>query len=179
MISIWFRPKETFSAEATYISSTLGNCGIACVAMLIDEKLPVLLEKYKRAPYYDDEIGWYHYGLEKILRNYRVVAEVKKYLLLTQLKKLLENKKLVIVSLAVPHPNNLAELQENNAYQPLNKNQKNIGHLCLLRGFNAEGFYLNDPRNLKGYAENVFVPYSTFVKIFKGNGIVVSSAIDS
>lgn len=154
-----------------YVSADLGNCGIACVAMITSNvAITELGEKYKHLPYYQTSVGWSHPGLVQILSDYGQVARSKKAMTLVDLKNSIFQGKPVIVSLIVPHPQNL---KKEVLYESNNPNAKNSGHLCLVVGFDAKGFFLHDPRNTKGYAADVAVPYSRFAAIFSGNGIVV------
>lgn len=76
----------------------------------------------------------------------------------------------VIVSLNVPLPYNLAK---TGLYESRDSNKRTTGHLCVLTGYTNKGFYLHDPRNIQGYAQDVFVPYKKFSILFSSNGIVV------
>ena len=171
LLSLIPYPKKKVLLKVDYVASDLGNCGIACVAMIVrDVSVNELINSYKKEPFYKDPIGWYHNGLVHILAQNGHRAKALRFQTVVQLRNYLSNGQPVVVSLKVPFPDNI---DANVVYKAIDRKKELTGHLCVLTGFDQQGFYLHDPRNIRNYSKNVYVPYGRFAEIFNGSGILI------
>ena len=173
-INLWqarnVKIRDNISLNTPYRESLPGNCGLACVAMIVpDVKIETLVKRYKQPPYYLHPIGWTHKGLVEILADLNTHYQSKKYQTINQLIAYLSRGKPIIVSLRIPEANNVSNTK---IYQAIDSSQKKTGHLCILTGVNNQGMILNDPRNLLIYSQHTITPLSVFAQIFTGNCII-------
>lgn len=160
-----------------YQNAEPGDCGIACVAMILLWKhvnfgsFASFIKKYKTQSNYIEPIGWRHHSLLAIINGYSIRAEYHSYKTIFFLRNKIRRRSSVIVSVKVAQ---YTDISQKQLYMPVNSNNKALaGHLIVITGYCNEGFIVNDPRNVGVYTKGLIVPYFTFANIFSGNCIVI------
>ena len=163
------------------------DCGIACVKMILDSHhkaegktmMDLTNEGINLGGYilYEDDVfvdkGWFHHSLVKLLDQYGVSSEMKRWQSIESVAKdVLENKH-VIVSVTVP---GRRSIEEDGSFN-LKSGGKTGGHLLLATGVKmtgqvVEGLYAHDPRALPNYQAHTFIPTEKFNEIFSSRTIV-------
>lgn len=175
LVTVFLPTNRLVMLEVPYQPAKPGDCGIACVAMVLKFKrtphvdLESLITRYKNANYYQDPIGWKHVGLVEILRKNGATAKYKKYQTLLSLVNYLRQGKPLIASLKVP---TIETISQTDLYQPETVEAEFAGHLVVLVGIENGSFILHDSRSVGIYTKNTVVPFRTFAQIFTGNCIV-------
>lgn len=165
---------ENISLQVPYVSAEPGDCGIGCVAMMLQSRgiktpdVDHLSEKYKKEGYYIHDIGWSHNGLVTILQESGVAARRAERQIIFQIVDSLQKDKPVMVSLRVPDVHNLSD---KGFYKPQNEHVSNTGHLCLVVGIRKDTVVLHDPRNIGKYSAYLHVPFRDFKRIITGRCI--------
>lgn len=174
MISI---PNINILLKVPYIQTEPGNCGIACVAMLIAytnnlfPEVEKLVKEFKIPENYLENIGWKHDGLIAILKRFDIQTHRAENQTFHEIIKHLEMNKPVIVSVRVPKITNLSKY---GTYLPENTLLAPIGHLCVIVGTVNSTFLLHDPRNIGKYKANLTITFEDFLRIFTGRCIYLN-----
>ncbi|HVX93127.1 MAG TPA: C39 family peptidase [Candidatus Dojkabacteria bacterium] len=163
------------------------DCGIACVKMILatknkaKKKTIMELTKegvelggyilYKNGKFVDE--GWFHRPLSRLLRRNGVIARTKKWQSIESVASDILRNRLVILSLKLP---SRPTIKEDGSFEP-KKNAEYTGHLVLatgvkMNGKNVEGIFVHDPRGLKKYQKNTWIPYNTLNKVFTNRTVV-------
>lgn len=169
------------------------NCGIACVKMILDVRqkaknksiMDLTKEGIKLGGYivYEDtkfvDKGWFHHSLVALLKKYQVSARARKWQTIESVARDILNNKLVILSVLVPGRRHIAE---DGSFK-LKPGGKLRGHLLLATGVRmlkkqVVGIFAHDPRGLKEYQEDTFIPASVFKKIFTNRTIIADNDVD-
>lgn len=164
------------------------DCGIACVKMILDAKhkakhktmMDLTREGvalggyvvYEKGRFVDK--GWFHRSLVALLKTYGVDAKMKKWQSIESVAKNVLENKLTVLSVVVPGRRSIKEdgsFGEKYHAQP-------GGHLLLatgvaMNGKEVEGVYVHDPRGLKTYQQDTYIPKKIFASIFTNRTIVV------
>lgn len=165
------------------------DCGIACVKMILETKgkakhktiMDLTNEGIKLGGYilYEKRIfvdkGWFHNSLADLLRKYELNTKLKKWQTIESVAKDILDNKMVILSVLVP---GRRYIKEDGSFEA-KEGAKFGGHLFLATGLKMknrqiEGLYVHDPRGLKNYQKNTFIPKSVIEKIFTNRTIVVT-----
>ena len=156
----YFHPKIQQKIQLTvpYVTSKPGNCGLACVSMILsfNQKTHVysqLIKKYKNPHFYDSLKGWIHTKLAFLLNKFNLSYKSHKCFFTTNLlAHIAKTKQPVIVSLLSK------------------KNHQFEGHLCVLVGMDKQHFYIHDPReNFNG--RSLSLTFTEFNQQYSGNCI--------
>jgi len=118
--------------------------------------------------------GWFHHPLASLLNKHGVKATVKKWQPLESIVKDILQNKLVIISVTLP---GRSHINEDGSFKP-KKNAKHGGHLLLATGVKMDGkeikgIYTHDPRGLKNYQKDTFIPVNILKKVFSNRTVVV------
>lgn len=163
------------------------NCGIVCVKMILDARKKgtgsSIMELTRQGivlggyiTYLGDKFidkGWFHFALKLLLEKHELNAQLKKWQTPESVARDVLNNKYVILSVKVP---GRSHIQEDGSFGA-KQNAKYGGHLLLVTGVkmhnkNIVGFYAHDPRGLKNYQKDTWIPRQTFIKIFSSRTIV-------
>lgn len=164
-----------YHIPVSYQDAKPGDCGIACVAMILKWKhinvgsFGTFVSKHKTEENYLEPIGWRHLAMVQILREYHIRSSYHKYKTLSFLLSELKKGHPTIISVRVP---TVDTISPNRLYKGVN-NVEYTGHLCVVKGYENGYFIINDPRNVYKYAESVKVSPTVLSDIFTGNCIVV------
>lgn len=173
-----FPSQDTIDINVPYHQAKPGDCGIGCVAMILDwfriqTDVTSLNKKYCSTDYYLSKTGWKHQGLVQILKDYQISATSYKFITLKFLVAQLRQGRPLIVSLQVPEIDNLDEKN----YQKIDSSLPSTGHLCLLKGIINQSLILHDPRNIKGYGPNLKINIRDFIPYYTGRCICINDSI--
>jgi len=167
--------KTNIRLNVPYFDSQPGNCGLACIQMLLgyyQRQVPTqkqLTRKYKSKPfYYLEPFGWTQQGLITILDNHGLPSISTDYVGLSTVIKRVGDRKPVIVSIQVPSINNL---HSSKLYRPNNSQLLSEGHLVIITGIKDSKVLVHDPRNIGKYTAFLSVDYSVFNQIYSGRYI--------
>lgn len=170
---------ENISLQVPYVSSSPGNCGGACVVMVIKshgvkiESSDDFITGLRNENNYIENVGWTHKGLAEIAADYGVSIRSYRYKSAEFVIRQLQNEKPVIVSLQVPDYDNVSQKE---LYAKKDQSEPLSYHLCVAVGMEMVDdqpcVILHDPRNIGIYTKNVEVPLGLFRKIFTGNCLV-------
>ena len=165
--------KKEISLDVPFESAPQGDCGLGCVKMILKYKrvkslsIQELSKKYKDE-FYIEEIGWKHDGLIKILNDYELGAYRKSDQSFIQITDSINNNRPVIVSLRVPSMNTISE---KGIYINRGNDQEQVGHLCVVVGYDDDNVVIHDPRNIFKYKDFLHVPKNDFLRVFTGRCI--------
>ncbi|MDH5532862.1 MAG: C39 family peptidase [Candidatus Pacebacteria bacterium] len=165
------------------------NCGIMCVKMIMEVKgkgknnsiIDLTKEGIKFGGYITHlngkfvDKGWFHHSLAALLNKYNINAKTKKWQTVDSVVNDILDNKLVILSVFLP---GRSYIKEDGSFAA-KKNAKYGGHLLLatgvkMNGKKIEGIYAHDPRGLKNYQKDSWIPINVFEEIFSNRTIVVS-----
>lgn len=163
------------------------DCGIACVKMILSAKgkakkrtiMDLTHEGIKLGGYivYENgklvDKGWFHNSLVNLLKKYTIKSCTKKFQSAESIALDILKNRLVILSVLVP---GRSHIQEDGSFESKDSH-KPSGHLLLAYGVKMndktiQGFYVHDPRGLKKYQKNTYVPRFIFDQIFTNRTIV-------
>lgn len=160
---------------ATYWQGS--SCGILCLKMAVEgvsgrtiRPTAELISHGVRFGAYDPKEGWKHSGLAKLAHLFGAAGIMLEPLLVADVKGYLDAGCLPIVSIT-------------SAFEPQRtwkdrlffwRKQKRGGHLALVTGYDAQGFYVHHTSVRPAYNwENRLISFPVFEKGFAERGVVI------